>query len=1001
MQIESIKILLVDDDEEFLELFVKLLKEEKGIEVISSNSPNSALKIIEKENVDFIVSDYKMSKMDGVEFLKELRSRNNLQPFILLTGKGSKELEVKAINLGITYYLEKNTNMKEVAKELHLFAQNYKKYSEVAKELEEQKVFYEQIITQTPIAFAYHKIILDEKENPIDYEFLSINPAFEENTGLRVKEVLGKKVTEVLPDIKKGEFDWIKEYGKIALKQENKQFEEYSLPLQKWYKVNVFSPKKYYFITQFLDITLDKTLSFIQSETFELVNFDEKINTIIEIIAQTLKADHTTMVLIRKESGKTQKIYDYSANKEEKVSLQIQEYVLRNIEWMNKLKRGEEIYYEQPSVSTEKDNNKEDMFEKERIKSLIVLPLVFSKEFLGFISLSFTKKETEWKVQEINFLKRVKIIISNALVKKGYDDEQKRWKLAVESANDAIWDYDVLNDYIYYSKEWGELLGYDKNEIGRTLDDFYSLVHPEDLERVKDQTLNHFPKTDSVGEIEYRIRSKDGSYKWVLSRGRVLEREKNGSVVRLTGTHTDITNIKEMQEKLQKSLEKNQSLLDAFNDLVFIISKEGVFIEYMCNNIEQLFVSPEEFMNKNIKDVLPLQISELYFERIGKISITKKSEMMEYFLDKNNERQFYEGIIVPYGEDFLVRCQNVTERKIVELEKQKIDERFRMVLDNFPNGFIFIYDRDCRFIFAEGKGLEDIELSKEEVIGKKVNEIFPSGFCNNIETQIEAAFRGEKSTLECKLQEDTFIQTVLPLKENDETVGVMGVVRNITERKLAEERILKQKEEVQRLTRYINHELNNFTPVVGGYVHLMDEEEMDVELKNEYAQMIKSQLKYIDKMMEKALDLVYAEDIIEEKEKIELNELLEEAAKMVVPTHIRVEIPASLPTIYGDYMKLLLVFKNILENAVTHGEPSYIKVSSQKLKTKEILFFENDGKIIADEEIEAIENRQTKRLGMEIVKKVVEAHRWNFKISNKGQKTTVIIEMKYPKKSKV
>lgn len=102
---------------------------------------------------------------------------------------------------------------------------------------------------------AYHKIITDKEGKPVDYIFLEINSAFEELTGLKGKQIIGKKVTEALPDIEKDSTDWIGLYGDIALNENSINFENYAEPLNKWYSINAYSPQKGYFITIFEDIT--------------------------------------------------------------------------------------------------------------------------------------------------------------------------------------------------------------------------------------------------------------------------------------------------------------------------------------------------------------------------------------------------------------------------------------------------------------------------------------------------------------------------------------------------------------------------------------------------------------------------------------------------------------------------------------------------------------------------------------------------------------------------
>lgn len=111
------------------------------------------------------------------------------------------------------------------------------------------------LIENAPYAFAYHKIILDEKENPIDYEYLYVNNKFKELTLTTNKEICGKTVTELFPDIIGSGFDYIKTFGEVALNQGNMDFEQYTDFLDKSYKISAYSNEKYYFTVIFSDVT--------------------------------------------------------------------------------------------------------------------------------------------------------------------------------------------------------------------------------------------------------------------------------------------------------------------------------------------------------------------------------------------------------------------------------------------------------------------------------------------------------------------------------------------------------------------------------------------------------------------------------------------------------------------------------------------------------------------------------------------------------------------------
>lgn len=102
--------------------------------------------------------------------------------------------------------------------------------------------------------FAYHRIVV-ENGKPVDYVFLSANEAFEKMTGLKRGDVMGKRVTEVLPGIEKDPADWISTYGKVALTGQPAFFENYAKALDRWYSVSAYSPKKGYFVAIFEDIT--------------------------------------------------------------------------------------------------------------------------------------------------------------------------------------------------------------------------------------------------------------------------------------------------------------------------------------------------------------------------------------------------------------------------------------------------------------------------------------------------------------------------------------------------------------------------------------------------------------------------------------------------------------------------------------------------------------------------------------------------------------------------
>lgn len=130
-------------------------------------------------------------------------------------------------------------------------------FKESQTKLYESQQHFKLLVDQMLHGLAVHEIICDENNVPVDYRFISVNKKFEEQTGLREKDVVGKTVLEVLP---KTESIWIERYGKVALTGEPVQFDSYSAHFDKWYEVSSYSPKFGQFVVIMDDITERKKL---------------------------------------------------------------------------------------------------------------------------------------------------------------------------------------------------------------------------------------------------------------------------------------------------------------------------------------------------------------------------------------------------------------------------------------------------------------------------------------------------------------------------------------------------------------------------------------------------------------------------------------------------------------------------------------------------------------------------------------------------------------------
>lgn len=155
-------------------------------------------------------------------------------------------------------------------------------------------------------------------------------------------------------------------------------------------------------------------------------------------------------------------------------------------------------------------------------------------------------------------------------------ESEERYALAVRAANDGLWDWNLKTNAVYFSSRWKSMLGYEDSEIGNCLDDWFDRVHPDDLDRVKLELLLHLQGVTLHFENEHRMRHRDTTYRWMLSRG-VAARDANGSVYRLAGSQTDITERKTIEAQLMH---------DACHDALTGLPNRALFQDRLSHAVE-------------------------------------------------------------------------------------------------------------------------------------------------------------------------------------------------------------------------------------------------------------------------------------------------------------------------------------------------------------------------------------------------------------------------------
>lgn len=532
-----------------------------------------------------------------------------------------------------------------------------------------------------------------------------------------------------------------------------------------------------------------------------------------------------------------------------------------------------------------------------------------------------------------------------------------RWKFAIEGTGDGLWDWNMETDTVFYSSQWKKMLGFEEDEIGNSLKEWESKVHPDDLASAFTDIKRHLSGETPYYENIHRVLCKDGHYKWILDRGVIVERDSQGKGLRMIGIHTDITHQKELEAHLVQDKNFIDAIVQNADSIIATIQYDGTM--NFLNEYGQHFtgytlqdVSSEPFFWVRF---IPEQLKEKIY---ALIEDARKGEIIErhtngWISKDGNEHVFqWSNTLIrkPGGEmDYILSVGiDVTER--IEAEKliQQQKEEFETIFNTTKDG-IAILDLESNFLEFNQTYMEMTGFSRDELLKKScVGLTIPEDRQRTAEAIRETVSSGWLTNFEksCTTKDGSTISINMSFSLMPDKHRILISTKDITEKRKIESMLVEAKELAEKASRAKSEFLANMsheirTPLNGvmGLIDLSLTSDLPPKSR-EYIEKAKQSSKALLHIINDILDYskIEAGKLQFEKRPFSLRSIVNDTLNLfeyaLEAKHLSIEIdihPDTPATLSGDPLRIEQIFNNLIGNAVKFTENGSILVRIKPL----------------------------------------------------------------------
>ncbi len=380
---------------------------------------------------------------------------------------------------------------------------------------------------------------------------------------------------------------------------------------------------------------------------------------------------------------------------------------------------------------------------------------------------------------------------------------EEELRQTLDATTDGIYKWNFMTNELFFSPRYYTMLGYEPNEFPPSYESWLSLIHPDDLPSALGVAEEYLKTKSDDYENEFRLKTKEGGYRWIRAKSRVVERSQDGDAVLIIGSQEDITERKRAEEGIKKVEEKYRNIFESAVEGIFQTTPDGRYLAVNTAQAHMLgYNSPEELI-KTVNDI-NAQIyvkkeSRSHFLRILEKEGFIRGYEIEFFKkdgsiiwvssnaravrDENGRTLYYEGFNV-----------DITERKRADETLRESEERYRLLFNGITDA-VYVHEvipeKPGKFIAVNDTACRMLGYTRDEFLQMEVKDIDIPEQSEKIPS-IQKKLYGDGHTLfeTCHVAKDGRripVEINIHLFEVQGKPMVLSVVRDITERKRAKE----------------------------------------------------------------------------------------------------------------------------------------------------------------------------------------------------------------------